>query len=132
MRKNYNQIFQEISKVDISEKIEVNIINKIHKLERNRLFAKQIAYSSISILSLIGIVYSGIYALNELASSGIYEYFYLIITDIEILNYWKELTYSIAESLPLFGITICLTVFAIFLWSISKTSKIQIFKNALA
>ncbi len=132
MRKNYNQIFQEISKVDISEKIEVNIINKIHKLEKNRLFAKQIAYSSISILSLIGIVYSGIYALNELASSGIYEYFYLIITDIEILNYWKELTYSIAESLPLFGITICLTVFAIFLWSISKTSKIQIFKNALA
>lgn len=111
--------------------LEQDIIKKIYKIRKKKLFILQSIYGFISIGSFIGIISSGIYALKTLANSSVYEYISLLFTDIETLSYWKELSFSITESFPFLAIASCLAICGIFLWSLLKTVRIQTFKSAL-
>lgn len=122
MINNYNQTFPGL---------EQYIIKKIYKLENRKLFIKQSIYGVLSFGSFIGVISSGVYAVKTLAISGVYNYISLLFSDIQALSYWKELSLSIAESLPFLAIAICFGICALFLWSILKTVKIHEFKKAL-
>ena len=111
--------------------LELTIINKINKLERRKMLKKESVYALISIISFLSIIPSMIYLFNMLSSSGLYSYISLIFSDIETLSYWKELSFSILESLPFFGIAIVLGMSGIFLWSLLKTLRIQIVKSSI-
>lgn len=123
MIKNYAQV---------SSGLEKEIINKIYKIEKRRLFIKQSLYEGLSLVSFIGIIPATAYIYNTLSTSGLFSYISLVFTNIEALAYWKELLLSILESLPFLGLALCLGALGIFLWSILKTLKIQVMKNAIA
>lgn len=127
MKKNYNQLFQ--IEVDNCDGLENDIMNSINTIKHRNMRIKQILYSSLSVISLLGLVYSGNYVFNLLVNSGIYEYMSLIFVNMQVLAYWKELSYSIIESLPFFELAILMGLISIFMWSLRKITRIQIINN---
>jgi hypothetical protein len=83
----------------------------------------------IGFASLAGLVPVFQMLLSDLAHSGFYEYFSLIFSDGgSILSYWKELTLSLAESLPTMSIIFTLSLVFISLLSFRYVMK-QISRN---
>ena len=123
MINNYNQTLPGL---------EQNIINKINKIEKRKLFVKQSIYGLVSLISFAGIIPAVSYVLKSLSTSGLYEYISLIFSNTETLAYWKELSLSILESMPFLGLAMGLGVLGIFLWSLLKTLNIQVMKRAIA
>jgi hypothetical protein len=130
METKHNLFFQEYVKP--SQNLEIKIINKINILERRRLFIKQLVYLVIAAPSLTGSIYLGKYSARLFAESGVYEYLSLIISNISVLAYWKDLSLSIVESIPFFELSIFFGFCALCLWSLSRIMKIQISKPAVA
>jgi len=66
---------------------------------------------------------------NEFSKSGFYEYLALMFSSNgEITSYWKELTLSMAESLPVMAIIYTLFLIFILFLSAKYVTK-QIIKN---
>ena len=122
MIKDYNQILPNL---------EQDIINKIKKLERRSLVIKQSIYSLVSVISLIGTVFSFSYLINIIEVAGAFEYATLIFYDMRVITYWKELSLSVAESVPFLVLAVSLGIMGIFTWSALRAVRIQVFKSAL-
>lgn len=122
MIKDYNQILPGL---------EQDIISKIKGLERRSLMVKQSLYFFLSIMSFIGTIFSISYLINIIKVSGAFEYASLIFYDISMISYWKELSLSVAESVPFLALAVSLSIIGIFTWSLLKAMKIQVFKSAL-
>lgn len=122
MIKDYNQILPNL---------EQDIISKINKLERRSLVIKQSMYSLVSVISLIGTIFSFSYLINIIKVSGAFEYATLIFYDMSVIIYWKEISLSVAESVPFLVLAASFGIMGIFTWSILKAARIQVFKSAL-
>lgn len=122
MIKDYNQTLPELEK---------DIIRKIHKLQRRKILVRQIGYGFLSVGSLVGIISAALYVKNIILTSGVYEYLSLLFSDSTILVYWKELSFTVVESLPFLGLAALCGTGALFLWSAVRTRELQTFKKAL-
>lgn len=128
MKRNYNELFQ--TKVENYKGLENNIIRSINVIKYRNMLIKQIFYILVSVISLSGLVYSSKYVFELIIDSGIYEYISLIFVNTEVLTYWKELSYSIIESMPFLELSILMSLISIFVWSIKKVSRIQIIRSS--
>ncbi|MDB5259501.1 MAG: hypothetical protein JWO73_709 [Candidatus Taylorbacteria bacterium] len=100
------------------------IILRIRKAEKSACIRRSICSGSISIISLSAAVFSFASVKDTLSQSGAFEYVSAALSDgTGALDYWKELTLSIVDSLPIFGIAILLGVFCVFLWSGARAIK---------
>lgn len=122
MIKDYNQIMPNL---------ERDIIGEIHKRQDRNSRMRQLFFIITSVISFTGIVYYGLYITDMVAMSGAFQYASLIFYDISMLTYWKEITLSIAESFPFFGFALCMSVLAIFFWSLLKNLKVIDYRRAL-
>ncbi len=91
---------------------------------RIRLWTFALA-ASVSLLALIPAL---VLLAGDITRSGLYEYFSLFFSDGG--SYWKELTLSIAESLPAWSMLIALSLVFICFLSLRYLMK-QIGKNTL-
>lgn len=115
----------------ISPELEQDIIGKIYRIKSRRLLVKQGFYGVLSLFSLVLLILSVDYVINYISTSGIFAYVTLIFTNIEVLSYWKDLSMSVIESLPFFGLMFGFGVLGIFLWSLIKTMKIQVMRSSI-
>ncbi|MEK7463905.1 MAG: hypothetical protein AAB610_02155 [Patescibacteria group bacterium] len=122
MIKDYNQTLPGL---------EQDTISKIQSIRKHRIFMRQTGYGLLSLGSFAGIIASGIYVKDILLTSGSFEYFSLLFSDVKTLAYWKELSLSMAESLPFLGLAMLCGIGALFLWSAMRTTQLQLFKKAL-
>jgi len=82
-------------------------------------------------VSAVGLIPAFEMLLNNLAQSGFSEYFSLIFSDGgSMLTYWKELSFSLAESLPVMSIILTLSTLFVCFLSLRYLIK-QIGKNNL-
>jgi hypothetical protein len=89
------------------------------------------AFGLMGFISLAGLVPTFKILFTDLARSGFYEYFSLIFSDTgSIVSYWKEFTFSLAESLPVASIASTLLLLFVFFLSLKYLTK-QINKNQL-
>ena len=123
-------MIKDYNKIECTD-IEKSIILNIHNLEKRSMILEQGLYGLVSLCSLGGLIATVLYINKIISASGTYEYISLIFSDIQALTYWRELLLSVADSLPFLGLAMLFGVGALFLWSILKTFKIQIFKGAL-
>ena len=87
------------------------------------------AFSVVGFSSFIGLVPAFKILSTDLAQSGFYEYFSLAFSDgLSYLSYWKEFSFSLAESLPIMSITLSLSLVFILFLSLKYISK-QIISN---
>ncbi|HEV7424394.1 MAG TPA: hypothetical protein VGO21_04365 [Candidatus Paceibacterota bacterium] len=89
------------------------------------------AFSLFGFFSLIGFIPVWKMLSDDLAHSGFFEYLSVAFSGGSIALYWKELGFSILESLPMTSIIVTLTLIFIFFLSIKYTMK-QIIRTPLS
>jgi hypothetical protein len=131
MRHKLKEILQKAkyeSDPSLAENVWRAVIARDKHINRLKLWA----FAFIGLASLAGLVPALKALLSDLAQSGFSEYFSLIFSDSGlILSYWKELFFSLAESLPILSVTLSLTLIFIFFLSLKYTMK-QIIKSQLS
>ncbi len=101
--------------------LKEQIVMRIKYLERRSLMIRLLLLAILSTSSLVAVILS-FYSLGRaLAKSGFFEYFSLVTDTSVITTYWKEVAFSLVESLPFLSIALMLAVIDIFIWSGSKT-----------
>lgn len=77
------------------------IKNKISIMEKREVWIKSTTLFLLASISLWGSFSTINTLLYKMSQSGFYEYLNIITSDYEIiLSFWRELAYSLAESLP--------------------------------
>ena len=107
-----------MDKLRPSNNLRQNIIVGIAQEER--YFAKIYLFlSSIVFLSsLAGVILSVRYLIQSFYQSGFYQYLSLLFSgDKTILIYWKELSYSLIETIPVIGAISFLIALGFLIWS---------------
>lgn len=99
-----------------------NILLGISKEEFRRAKIYFIAATAVLPASLVTVFLSGRYLINSFYESGFYSYFSLLFSgDSTVLAYWKELTYSLVETMPIVGTIVFLIAFSFLVWSGANT-----------
>lgn len=95
---------------------------RAHIMRRNRVLSYILAISSF-----IASVFMFVYTFGKLSQSGFYTYFSLMFSDMASISiYWKELSITLIESLPVISVLLLLSVFFVFLLSLVVISKNRI------
>lgn len=133
MRENLKNLLQK-AKYENNSNLAENVWNKL--IIRNKKIAriKLTIYTSIELISVTGLIKATQKLLTDLSGSGFYEYLSILFSNgTSIFSYWKELTYSLLESLPASGITMSLGLVFImiigFKFIINQIIKGQIYQN---
>lgn len=110
---------REIGQFELPTELRGKILMRIGQEERHRAKIFLAASATTISLSVVGIIFSVQYMMEGFYQSSFYTYFSLLLSDPDIvLTYWQEFTLSLAESLPLLGITVSLITVTILLLSI--------------
>lgn len=112
---------------DLAKKIWLKIVSRNRKI----IYIKITSFSLLGLFSLAGIVPAIVHLAEDFSNSGFYEYLSVAFSSNgNLASYWKELSFSLVESLPMLGvINVLLLVFILFI-SIKFVAK-QIIKNQL-
>jgi len=130
MQDKLTKVFQK-AKYNESSILAENVWNTIVAREKRNTQTKFWAFFSLGATSLAGLVPVFKVLSNDLSQSGFYEYSSLIFSDTGLmLSYWKELSFSLAESLPITSIVFTLSLLFIVFLSIKYVLK-QIINNQL-
>ena len=112
---------------DLSEKIWSSLIIRKQKIAKLKLWV----FSSVSAISLVGLFPMLKVLVSDFRESGFYEYLSIAFSNSNILgSSWKELTFSLAESVPTISIVLTFAVLFIFFLSFRYAIK-QIIKGQL-
>lgn len=121
----YKAKYEENS--DLAESVWHNIVVREKRITRIKLWG----FSLIGATSLIGFIPAWKSLSTDFSQSGLYEYFSLAFSSGSSISlYWKELIFSIAESLPTMSIAFSLSLIFILFLSLKYMSK-QIIKGQL-
>ena len=112
---------------DLEQAVWSTIIARDKRTTRFKLWT----YGFVGFASFAGLIPAFKILFTDLAHSGFYEYFSLIFSDTgSILSYWKELIFSLTESLPVVSIIFTLSLLFICFLSLRYLMK-QIIRNEL-
>ncbi len=122
MHDNYKKLFSSLKSVelphDLQNKILKNIAIRQKRSVHNRLFLS----ATTAIMSILGMLLAIQYTIQEFYLSNFNQYLSLVISDSgTIISNWRDFILSLAESIPLIGITISLVTVVILLSSIRIT-----------
>lgn len=118
MEQKLTKIFQK-TKYTPEEELKEIIWNTIKTHQKRSTKIKLWVFSFAGIVSFTALIPTFKILLNDMTQSGFYEYSSLIFTnDKSILLYWKDLVFSLAESLPTTSIILTLSLTFIFFLSL--------------
>lgn len=130
MQEKIIKAFKNIKYNDTRD-LEQNIWNIISTKNKRNNKIKFYILAFVGVISFIGIIPSFQILLGDLAQSGFYEYSSLMFANnIYLASYWKELTFSLAESLPAISIILNLSLVFVFFLSLKHLVR-QIINNQL-
>ena len=117
MRQDREKIFQSIEHIEPPYGLLGSILARISEAQRRNARTRLAFWSAGALVALGALVPVLRYAGQEFSQSGFYDYFSLLFSDGSMLlaNSWKELALSLAESLPLMGVTLVLATFFVLL-----------------
>ncbi|MDD5431031.1 MAG: hypothetical protein PHP03_02290 [Candidatus Pacebacteria bacterium] len=119
MEKNCEKLFNNLNQEEPPKELYCGILARIQFERRRAARIRLVFFAGTALASIFGLIPALQYFIGELNSSGFHHYISLIFSDGGILiSYWKEFILSLAESLPILGITAILSLVFIFLESI--------------
>jgi hypothetical protein len=128
MKANLKDIFQK-AKYEPDANLAFSVWQTLIIQEKRMNKFKLWSFSFIGLISFVGLIPTFQILLSNLSHSGFYEYFSLIFSDGgTMLSYWKELSLSLAESLPTMSIIFTLSMLFVCFLSLKYIFK-QIIKN---
>jgi hypothetical protein len=117
------KIFQK-AKYEPDPNLASSIWRAIVRRDKRLTQFKSWTFGLAGFISLAGLVPAFKILSGDLAQSGFYEYFSLLFSDSgSILSHWKELFFSLAESLPATSIVLTLSLLFVCLLSLRYLMK---------
>jgi len=111
-----------MEKIQPPQDLKQNILLGIAKEEFRRAKVYFTVAATVLPASLVAVFLSGRYLINSFYESGFYDYFALLFSgDSTVFAYWKELAYSLVETMPIVGTIAFLVAFSFLIWSASNT-----------
>jgi hypothetical protein len=128
MQNKLTKIFKK-AKYEPDSTLAFSIWQNIVSREKHTDLLKLWSFSLVGVVSLIGLVPSLGYLMSNLTHSGFDEYFSLIFSGGSLmLSYWRELSLSLVESLPMENIIFTLSLFLVCFLSLKYLVR-EIWKN---
>ncbi|MFZ2522223.1 MAG: hypothetical protein WAX44_04560 [Minisyncoccia bacterium] len=113
-----------MDKLKLPKELREKILFSINKEEIRRAKTYFLVSVTTGLASIFGLIFSVRYMIQEFYQSSFYSYLSLIFSDPSIaVSYWKELSMSLLETLPILGITISLIAVYVLLVSIRTLAK---------
>jgi len=101
-----------------SKNLRQNIVSGIAREEYRQAKIYLLMSSLAFTASLAGVILSLKYLIKGFYESGFYQYLSLLFSgDSLVLNYLKELSYSLIETLPILEVAAFLTALGFLIWS---------------
>jgi type II secretory pathway pseudopilin PulG len=124
---SFKQLFIKIEIVEVPVRLRTFVLEQIAEHERKMAKRKAAVSTSVAVLSFSALVAIFGKLAEALERSGSFAYLQLLFTrDTAILSYWRELGFSLVESIPAFTIAAFLIGLILFLWSgIRATQNIR-------
>lgn len=121
MEDKYKKLFKNIEIIEVPKGLEARITTWIDKKEKRLARIRIFAFGGSAVASFGASFWAMVYLIKSVEETGFWQYFSIIFSENgAALAYWKELSISLAESLP---ITSCVMFFAaigFFVWSFAK------------
>lgn len=112
-------MMRESDKVHLPKGLRKNILLSIRYEERRRARLYLFVATIVAPSSVVGAWFASVFMVQEFLNSSFYTYLSLLFSDTDIvLAYWQQFALSLAESIPLIGVTISLGALAVLLISI--------------
>ena len=113
---------------ELASSIYSNLIIKEKRLAKLRFYF----FSITGIFSFIGLFPMVKMLLSDFSQSGLYEYLSIAFSSGgDLVSYWRELAFSISESIPILSIVLSFSLCLIFLVSLRYALK-QIIRGQLS
>ncbi len=128
--KDYDKLFKKLAQVEPPEGLGGEILVRVKaeekKLERVRIFV----FGGSTVVSFGFSLWTVTYLIGSFQQTGFWQYLSLLFFENgAILTYWRELSLSLAESLPVTGLVITLVSIGFFIWSSANALRnTRIFK----
>lgn len=124
MGKDYQSLFNQNKGVELPQDLLGSVLIRIRSEQKKSARKELIFVGGIAVWSLIAIIPAWSYFITSFIQSSFYQYFSLIWSEgLNATVYWKEISMSLAESLPIFSIAIFLFALVISIWSIARTTR---------
>jgi len=125
MENKYKKLLGSINLIEPPKGLANQIVFRIREEEKRLARIKALAFGGSGIVSSGLSLWAAIYFINSIKETGFGKYFSLIFSENgAILSYWRELSLSLIETLPVIGLMALLGAIAFFVWSATN-----IFKN---
>lgn len=132
--KKYKKLLGSINIIEPPKGLEKRIMTRINA-ERMRLArVRAWIFGSTSAVSFGFSLWAVIYLVNSVKETGFWQYFSLLFSDKgAVLAYWRELSLSLIESLPILSLIIFLVAAGFFIWSFANVLRkdVQLFNMKL-
>ncbi len=127
MEDKYKKLLGSINLVEPPKGLEQGVLTyvltRVSTSQKRSLRIKAFAFGSSTLASFGLSLWAIIYLIESIKVSGFSQYLSLIFSENgAALAYWRELSLSLAESLPIFGLIIFFASIGFFIWSLGKIS----------
>jgi hypothetical protein len=124
MGDRYKELFEKLNHTETPVGLEERILLRIKTEERHFSRVKSLTFGVSTVTSLGIFLWTFVFLTESLKESGFWQYISLLFSENgTILIYWRELFYSLAESLPIIGLIIVLMSTGFFIWSLTNLYK---------
>lgn len=124
MEDKYKKLFGYINLIEPPKGLQSRILAKISMEEKRFAKIKVWAFGGSTAVSFCASLWAIIYLVGSIKATGFWQYFSLIFSENgAMLAYWRELSFSLAESLPIVSLIIFLTTTCFFIWSVANVMK---------
>jgi hypothetical protein len=120
----YKKLFGYVNLIEPPKGLGRRIVAGIDAEEKRLARIRIWIFGSGSVASFGLSLWAVIYFVKSVGETGFWQYFSLLFSgDGAVYAYWKELTFSLAESLPIVSLIMFLAVVGFFIWSSTNTIK---------
>jgi len=124
MEDKYKKLLGFINSIEPPKGLETRVMARISGEEKRLARIKIWAFGGSSIASFGLLLWAVIYLVKSVRESGFWQYFSLVFSENgAIFAYWRELSLSLAESLPIASFIIFFAAIGFFVWSFANAVK---------
>ena len=117
----YKKLLGTVNLIEPPKGLGARILERINVEEKRLVRIRTWAFGSEAIASFGLSLWAVIYLIKSAQESGFFQYLSLIFSENgAALAYWRELSLSLAESLPVVSFIIFFAAIGFFIWSFTK------------
>jgi hypothetical protein len=124
IEEKYKKLLESINLIEPPKGLERQILARINMEKKRLAKIRTFIFGGSAIASFGFSLWAIIYLVKSVQETGFWQYLSLIFSENRIvLVYWRELSFSLVESLPIVSLMVFLTAVGFFIWSLANMLK---------